>query len=561
MDKLKNRFFGLYQQHNWKSSAQQLLRSGIPPWSVTLLSALVLTVVYNGPFFTGLSAHLDGQQRHVFLLLATLLFLLNHLIISVLATRYTFKSWLIVLLFFSSISVYFMSRYGVMIDKTMLQNTLQTDWYEITGLFDIQLIFQLILYFIMPAWLLIKLKLKWPITRKKGTLLWLTIFISNLIFIGFLLAANYQTFSSVFRNYRELKHLAVPFNNLDAVFSLVQKKINDKPLVFQSIATDALQSNSSAKPKLLVVVVGETARADHFSINGYKRSTTPNLQRLLSENKAGRLFNFSNVTSCGTATAVSVPCMFSMMSRNSYNDREANYSENVLDVAQRVGINTLWIDNNSGCKGVCERIYSESIRDCPQGNCSDVMLVDKLRQKVKTFDHAKDNLVVLHQLGSHGPEYYKRSQESQKKFSPECTTNQFQTCTPKSIINAYDNSIVATDVMLAETIDFLASLQNSYNTALLYISDHGESLGEDGVYLHGLPYVIAPAAQTHVPMMLWLSTAFIKSHQINAQCLVKKSQRKLSHDDLFPTLFHLLNISSQVLTNRRSELDQCLSVS
>jgi len=341
MDKLKNNFFEFYQQRNWKSLAQQLLSSGLPAWSVTFVSALVLTIFYNGPFFSGLSAHLHGQQPHVFLLLATLLFLLNHLIISLFATRYTFKLWLTILLFFAAISVYFMSTYGVMIDKTMLQNALQTDLYEVKGLFDIQLIFQLVLYFILPAWLLIKLKLKWPTSRKKGVLIWLAIFVLNLIFIGFLLAANYQTFSSIFRNYRELKHLAVPFNNLDSVFSLVQKKINDKPLEFQHIATDAQHINSTTKPSLLVVVVGETARADHFSINGYKQPTSPNLQRLLSENKAGRLFNFSNVSSCGTATAVSVPCMFSMMDRSNYDDREAKYSENVLDVAQRVGINTL----------------------------------------------------------------------------------------------------------------------------------------------------------------------------------------------------------------------------
>lgn len=534
-----------------------LTKLSIPAWAVTLIFSIVFTAFYNRPLLQGVIHHLDGQQTEVVVLIFSLLFLLNHLIISLLTTRYTLKWWLLVLLLCASISIYFMSTYGVIIDKTMLQNAVETDFNEVKGLFNYQLLVALFLYFILPFWLYTKINIRWPQSKSRGVLLWSSILILNLVLISTLLMSNYQTFSSVFRNFREVKHLAVPFNGIDAVFGLVKNNLNNGPHTFQKIALDARQVKLSNKPTLIVLVVGETARADHFSINGYSKPTTPNLEQLLLGKAGGRLFNFTNVTSCGTATATSVPCMFSSMNRHSYDGIKQKYTENVLDVIQRTGVDTLWIDNNSGCKGVCSRVKSESITDCNNDACSDLKLVTKLKTKVSQFTQLSDHLVVLHQLGSHGPEYYKRSSAEQKKFTPECQTNQFQMCELSTIINAYDNSIYVTDEMLSQIVTFLISLQDTYNTALIYVSDHGESLGEDGVFLHGLPYAIAPEEQKHIPMVFWFSDDYMVHHIKKETCIEALNTTGLSHDDLFLTLLNSLDIKTQLFKTNNNPLAEC----
>lgn len=532
-----------------------------PVWLVTLLSALVLTVFYNQAFYRGLALHVDGIRMQVWLGFSVLLFLLNHLIIVLLAGRRTLKLWLITLLFLAALSSYFMPRYGVMIDREMLQNALETDIYEIQGLLDTQLLWHLLLFFVLPAWLIGKLPIRWAVQWQRRGATWLSLTVITIMLISGLLINQYQLFSSVFRNYREVKHLATPFNSLDAMGSLVLKKVSEHPVEFRPLALDVHIRSQSAKPDLIVIVVGETARADHFSLNGYNRNTTPALISRSKLDPYGTLINFSNVSACGTATAVSVPCLFSPFNREGYSKHLAQNTDNVLDIAQRAGIETLWIDNNSGCKGVCDRIPTRSVRACPEGNCSDLELVKALRKTLLTDNGRSSRLVVLHQLGSHGPEYFKRSLPAQKAFLPECQTNQFQSCERQSIINAYDNSILATDAMLDATISLLEEVQDDYNTALLYVSDHGESLGENGVFLHGLPYAIAPQSQKHVAMLMWLSNGYTHSHSINMTCLAGQANQTVSHDDIFPVVIEMMGLESNELIAMQTNLSQCLKSS
>jgi lipid A ethanolaminephosphotransferase len=539
------------------AGSNALAKPTFPAWGVSLIFSLLFTAFYNQSLFQGLERHLDNDQTSVLLLITVLLFLLNHLILSLLATRFTLKWWLLILLLCSSITVYFSSTYGVMIDKTMLQNAIETDLNEIKGLLDIKLLVALFFYFLLPFWFFTKIRVRWSSSKLKGLFTWGAILLLNLILISTLLFSNYQTFSSIFRNFREVKHLAVPFNDIDAVFSYVKNHINNKPHSLQQIALDAKQDRHSLKPTLMVLVVGETARADHFSINGYPKPTTPNLQSLYLNGRGGKLFNFSNVYSCGTATAVSVPCMFSMKEMASFDLSEEKYTENVLDVMTRAGVEVLWLDNNSGCKGVCARVENFSINDCNDAKCTDLDLVKNLKTKVNQFDANKDHLVVLHQLGSHGPEYFKRSTGNQKLFTPECETNQFQECEPSSIVNSYDNSIFATDEMLNETVSLLDSLGATFNTALIYVSDHGESLGEEAIYLHGLPYAIAPEAQKHIPMVFWLSHQYIEEHVNSDDCINQLQKAHLSHDDLFPTLLKAYDVDTEALTEQTSTIGKC----
>lgn len=302
------------------------------------------------------------------------------------------------------------------------------------------------------------------------------------------------------------------------------------------------------RPKLVVMVVGETARSQNFQLNGYPRATNPRLSR-----KEG-VISFSDVSSCGTATAISVPCMFSQMTRRQYDDVRAATEENVLDILQRTGISVLWRNNNNGgCKGVCERVPTEDMPalkvagQCvnADGTCYDEVLLHQLETRIDAMNG--DALVVLHQLGSHGPTYFERYPAQSRAFSPTCDSNQIQHCSNEALVNTYDNTLVHTDRMLGQAIDLLQGYSDQRDVALIYVSDHGESLGERGMYLHGTPYFIAPREQTQVPMVMWLSPEFSRNAGVDLACLRENAlHRAHSHDNVFHSLLGLFGINSTV---------------
>jgi lipid A ethanolaminephosphotransferase len=312
-----------------------------------------------------------------------------------------------------------------------------------------------------------------------------------------------------------------------------------------AIGTDATKGpayDKGGKPVLTILVVGETARAQDFSLNGYEVETNPELAQR-------DIVNFSNVSSCGTATAVSMPCMFSRYTRADYSYEKGISTETLLDVLGHAGFAVEWWDNNTGDKGIAARFprqsftTSENAEFCPTGECDDGIFLDHLKAFVPTI--TQDTVLVLHQIGSHGPTYYLRYPESFETFQPACRTAEFKECTAQEITNAYDNTIAYTDHILSQTIDFLAA-QDGLVTSMVYVSDHGESLGESGLYLHGAPYFMAPEQQTRVPMILWLSDPFKEKFGLDQACLSAGSSAALSHDNLFHSILGLLDVKTSV---------------
>ncbi|GEA08686.1 hypothetical protein KUL42_34470 [Alteromonas sp. KUL42] len=298
-----------------------------------------------------------------------------------------------------------------------------------------------------------------------------------------------------------------------------------------------LAGDAAVEPHTTVVVVGETARADKFASNGYYRQTTRNIESLGA-------VSFSHVESCGTATAVSVPCMFSRLNREEYESRVADKQDNALDVIQRAGVNVTWIDNNSSCKGVCKRVETiefDPTRDpnlCNGEFCFDQILLNELRSELQKKPD-QNRIIVLHMIGSHGPTYYLRYPPEFARFLPDCPSSDIQHCSEEQLINTYDNTIVYTDYIIGQVIEMLSDVPDS---SMLYVSDHGESLGENGIFLHGFPYSLAPEAQTHVPLVFW------NSHFDNTQfkaCVEQRSQQPFSHDNLYDTLLGLTHITSR----------------
>jgi lipid A ethanolaminephosphotransferase len=330
----------------------------------------------------------------------------------------------------------------------------------------------------------------------------------------------------------------------------INKTIHNGPLVVKEIGKDAKISHDEheKKSELVIMVVGEAARADRFSLNGYEKETNPQLKK---EN----IINFSNMYSCGTSTAESVPCMFSIFGKADYDYKKGISTENVLDVLKHTNeVKVLWRDNNSDSKGNALRVDFEDYRTSATNTmcdeeCRDEGMLVGLDDYIKK-NQGKDILIVLHQMGNHGPAYYKRYPKEFEKFKPVCKSNQLEECSQEEVSNAYDNAILYTDYFLSKVINFLKPYSNNYETAMFYMSDHGESLGENGIYLHGLPYFMAPNEQKHIASLMWMGSK--ANEEVDAEKLNSYKNNSFSQDNLFHTLLGLFEVKTEVY---KQELD------
>ncbi|VTN25637.1 putative cell division protein [Klebsiella pneumoniae subsp. pneumoniae] len=445
----------------------------------------------------------------------------------------------------SASAQYFIWNFGVVIDRSMITNILDTTPAESFALLSGEMIAVLGLSGVLAVFVAWWVKIRKPATRWRGAAMRLLNIAVSALLIILVAALFYKDYASVFRNNKELVKSLSPSNSIVAVNSwYAHHRMDNLPLV--KIGEDATQKavmHNAPRKNLTIVVLGETSRADNFSLGGYSRDTNPLMRQ-------DGVIYFPHTTSCGTATAVSVPCMFSNMPRAHYDEELAHHQEGVLDILQRAGIQVLWNDNDGGCKGACDRVPHQNVTDlkltgqCIDGECYYDVLFHNLDSYIDNLQ--QDGIIVLHTIGSHGPTYYNRYPAAFRKFTPTCDTNEIQGCTREQLTNTYDNTILYVDYVVDKAIKLLQSKQDKFTTSLVYLSDHGESLGEDGVYLHGLPYSIAPDTQKHVPMALWLSADYQQRYGISAHCLQQRAQKEnYSQDNLFSTLLGLLGVSTR----------------
>jgi lipid A ethanolaminephosphotransferase len=250
--------------------------------------------------------------------------------------------------------------------------------------------------------------------------------------------------------------------------------------------------------------------------------------------------------------------MFSHLGKVNFEARKNNY-ESLIDVLHHAGLAVIWIDNQSGCKGVCERTPHVLTKElthpslCHDGECFDEIMLQQINEKIQALPaerRAKGVLIVMHQMGSHGPTYYKRVPDDFKKFKPECTSNALQECSREQVVNSFDNTILYTDHFLGQAIQWLKKSEATSATALLYVSDHGESLGENNLYLHGLPYRIAPDVQKRVPWITWWSSTFENQSGLSWRCLKNKTETAFTHDNYFHSVLGLMKVSSEVYQDK-----------
>lgn len=509
------------------------------------LSAFFWTVCFNAPIVSSIikSASADKNNLLPTLILALAVsvsvFFLSMSIIALLGLlpRLIFKGLMILLTLLGATSLVVWLYYGIAMTPDMVRNFLATDIHEASGYWSWSLALNFILI-TLPGLLLIN-RLR-SSRRPESKLKRLGICVVTLLCGVFVLFIQLQPFSALMRGDKSLRYLFAPVNIVYSTSSTLLRDQN--PEKAQKVIVDPSPKAifTSDKPTLFVVLIGETARSANWQLANYEKATNPELSKL-------NIVNIPKVQACGTSTDVSLPCMLSRVGRRDYDRKRILSEESLPSLLKRAGFSVTWIDNQSGYKGTCDGVrVTKPTPDplyCHAGTCMDGVFnrsVDETFNALKTQNHT---VLFLHMMGSHGPAYYKRSTESEKVFGKECTDPTFKSCSKESIRAAYDSSIRYTDRVVAELIRKLQN-RTDINTALIYLSDHGESLGENGLYLHGAPYYIAPDEQKIVPMVMWFSEPFKKNYTIDTRVIEENSHKPVAHDHLYHTILGLLNVHS-----------------
>jgi lipid A ethanolaminephosphotransferase len=520
----------------------------------TLVLAVVAWIVATANFawWSAVGEGRDWSQpsNWIFLLCCfAALVALHFVLLAPLAFRWIVRPLLTAVVITSAAAAWYMRTYAVMLDPTMIQNVLRTDTHEARELLNVDMFAWVLGWSALPVAFIWLVKLR-PVAPLRALLVRGGAVLAACVVATLAFFVISRDLTSFLRNEREARYLVTPGNFIYGLAVQSAHGVEDAHVAREPVGTDAhfVRVAYEKPPRVLVLVVGETARAANFSLLGYARETNPELAN------AG-VTAFSDVTSCGTSTEISVPCMFSPYGRANYDERRIRNSEGLLDVLVRAGYTVKWLDNQSGCKGVCKGHGIDYEKLCTGDECRDEILAQRLAEELP---QVKTNTVfVLHMMGNHGPAYFRRYPAEFRRFLPDCATAELRDCTREQVVNAYDNAILYTDHVLASVIRTLNGDPRRLESAMIYVSDLGESLGEHGLYLHGIPYAIAPEYQTHVPMLVWLSTQMTSSGDVDAACVRGKSHEAFSHDNLFHSVLGLMDVETSAYRASSDIFDGC----
>jgi lipid A ethanolaminephosphotransferase len=516
------------------------LRPAFTPLALNLIVTTYLLALCNATFWGHLVRIFEGRML-LGAVFAGAMWALLFLVVSLLAVRHVQKPVLVAMLLIAAVSSYYADKLGVIVDREMIQNAMTTTFAESRHLITADFILHVVLYGVLPSLLVLWVRLQRG-SILRGLVGWVMAIAASVATVVGLLLVDLQTFMPVFREQKELLASVQPLAPIAGAIRYARMMLKSTEIVLKPTGTDAAPGPYLAraeKPVLLVIVAGETARAANWSLNGYGRETNPELSQR-------DIVYYSDTSSCGTATATSLPCMFSPLTKAEYSYQGGLENENLLDVLARAGFAVEWWDNNTGDKDIATRLVSRMMTaaDGPEfcdPECTDEVFVKHLEEKAATI--TQNTVIVLHQIGSHGPSYWLRYPANRELFAPACKTPQLGDCSDEEIVNAYDNTIAFTDLMLATLIDRLDA-QGRVIPALFYASDHGESLGENGLYLHGAPDFMAPSEQTHVPMLIWMSARFRATLAMDQACMAAASGGAVSHDNMFSTILGLVDVTT-----------------
>ncbi len=484
------------------------------------LMSLLNFLFFHYPFFKYVFNHLDYKSFNGIILIISLIILmlvLNAFVFYLILylSRYLGKFLLIVFFIANAIAVYFVNTYGVIIDESMVGNILNTNYEEASSFFSMKLILYLVLFGVLPAIYIFRAQFtKVPLKKFLLTML------LTLGFIAFLVFANATNWLWIDKNSKSLGGLAMPWSY---TVNTARYYIHD----FKKNKKEILLPDASIKDEeksVVILVIGESARSENFSLYGYEKNTNP----LLS--KTPNVFHFY-AKSNATYTTAGVKAILDHKNTGTLYEILPNY-------LFRNGVEVIWRTTNWGEPPVHIDTYQnkEFLKtDCKDLNCDyDEVLLNGLKDQI-TASNKHKILVVLHTSTSHGPTYSKKYPPEFEKFKPVCNSVELGNCSQEELINAYDNTIVYTDYLLHKVIEVLKQL-DGYKTSMLFVSDHGESLGENNLYMHGVPMSFAPKEQYEIPFIVWVS----------GHSTTLKPNKELSQHHVFHSVLNFLNIDSPV---------------
>lgn len=423
----------------------------------------------------------------------------------------------------NAIALYFINTYQVILDKSMMGNIFNTQTSESTEFLHPKMLIYVVLLGIVPAWLILKARVQ-PVRRVRAC-------IYIVAMLGITLATIYINATTTLwfdKHSRRLGGMMLPWSYTINSARLLADRFSEN----REIKLLPSPTSMANRKTVVVLVIGETARAKNFSVYGYERQTNP----LIAASDAIVL---PNSKACSTYTTASIHCMLS------HTGAPRGAIEPLPSYLQRHNVEVVWRTNNWGEPNIIVEQYVKSpiLRAiCTSEYCDhDEVLLTGLVDRIESA--SKDNvLVVLHTKGSHGPAYHSRYPKDFERFKPACKSVELNNCTSAELTNAYDNTIVYTDYFLNSTIDQLKRLSDR-STVMLYVSDHGESLGEFGLYLHGTPNAIAPAVQLDIPFIIWMSDRFKKINDIQPD---QFSHAAYSHKHVFHSIMGAFGMRGSV---------------
>ncbi|MFX0545917.1 sulfatase-like hydrolase/transferase [Roseovarius sp. S1116L3] len=517
------------------------MRPTIPGLLLVIVANIWMLAMFSTSFWQR-AYDLFGDRPALLALFGIGIWAFTMIYVLVFTNRWLLKPFLIANILIAAGASYYHENMGIIIDREMIQNILGTTANESRSLFTAAYLEYMAADALLPSLLIAMVRVSHPpfgvaVRRHLGLLS-----VCVLIFGG-AAYSQYQVFSFGVKQSPGMRQILHPESTVQSLLQYAQMKWRARSLEFTRIGLDAQKGPAlrrAMRPVLAVLVIGETLSDQNWGLSGYARDTAPELAQR-------DILPIAGVQSCGTSTAISIPCMFSRYPRQEFTPEAAGAQENLLDVLKRAGYDVEWMDGNTGDMGVAARIpyqnfnRADDAEFCQGGECNDGILLKKLRARAASI--TRDTVIVLHQIGNHGPAYFERYPQGFARFLPDCREADLAACAPEEIVNAYDNAAAYTDLQLARTIDWLAD-SSDLDTALLYVSDHGESLGESGLFLHAAPYWIAPATQKTVPMVVWMSERFQADMQLGYDCADAPGQGAISHDNFFHSVLGMLNVET-----------------
>ena len=379
-----------------------------------------------------------------------------------------------------AICLYFINTYEVLVTEMMMGNVFNTRLTEASEFISPIGALYILFLGVPPCIYLFARRINYSTLKN---------FVKNigaaLLIIAVILLANIRNTLWIDRHSTQLGSLLMPWSY--AVNSIrhhsKMRRRNQKEILLP----DAIITNDSKD--VCVLIIGESARRQNFSLYGYERTTNPLL--------AGDSVTIYNASAAATYTTATVKAIIDHKATDKLYEILPNY-------LYRNGADVLWRSCNWGQPPLHIARYADHrtlAERYPHADARyDSLLLAGLKEEIAASGDKL--LAVLHLSTSHGPTYSTKYPAEFEIFKPACNTVEVSTADKQELLNAYDNTILYTDHIIHSVIEILKETSDR-RCCMIFVSDHGESLGEGNLFMHGMPKSIAPKEQTEIPFIVW----------------------------------------------------------